>query len=216
MPEGEAIEARHRQPLDRERAAQGRGAQLRHPQAAARVRRRRQRPAQGDLPAAQRAARERARSRRPIASIRADVLDGRGARRSSRPTASRSNGTCRASSAGWRPTAQLASPVAEWAQADASDRSRTKTSRERVIDQAAGAVRRRKFDPSAPSDLKPLRARGDAAVDRLPLARAPGRARLPAPGHPPARLRAEEAEAGIQARGLRALRRDCSTRSSAR
>ena len=38
------------------------------------------------------------------------------------------------------------------------------------------------------------------------LARAPGRARLPAPGHPPARLRAEEAEAGIQARGLRALR----------
>ena len=45
---------RHRHPLDRGRAAQGRGAQLRHPQAAARVRRRRQRPAQGDLPAAQR------------------------------------------------------------------------------------------------------------------------------------------------------------------
>ena len=37
------------------------------------------------------------------------------------------------------------------------------------------------------------------------LARAPGRARLPAPGHPPARLRAEEPEAGIQARGVRAV-----------
>ncbi len=39
-----------------------------------------------------------------------------------------------------------------------------------------------------------------------PLARAPGGAGLPAPGHPPARLRAEEPEAGIQARGLRAVR----------
>ncbi len=46
--------SRHRQALDRRRAAQGRGAQLRHAQAAARVRRRLQRPAQGHLPAAQR------------------------------------------------------------------------------------------------------------------------------------------------------------------
>ncbi|CAN7593817.1 hypothetical protein LJR290_004386 [Variovorax sp. LjRoot290] len=38
------------------------------------------------------------------------------------------------------------------------------------------------------------------------MARAPGFAGLPAPGHPPARLRAEAAQAGIQARGLRALR----------
>jgi hypothetical protein len=45
---------RHRHAQHRERAAQGRGAQLRHPQAAAGVRRRLQRPAQGDLPAAQR------------------------------------------------------------------------------------------------------------------------------------------------------------------
>ena len=44
------------QPLDRVGAAQGRGAQLRHPQAAARVRRRRQRAAQGHLRPAQRAA----------------------------------------------------------------------------------------------------------------------------------------------------------------
>ena len=41
-----------------------------------------------------------------------------------------------------------------------------------------------------------------------PLARAPRRARPSAPGHPPARLRAEEPEAGVQARGVRAVRRD--------
>jgi hypothetical protein len=40
---------------------------------------------------------------------------------------------------------------------------------------------------------------------RHPLARAPGGAGPPAPGHPPARLRAEEPEAGIQARSLRAV-----------
>ena len=51
---GRGHRGRHRQPQHRERAAQGRGAQLRHPQAAARIRRRRQRPAQGHLPAAQR------------------------------------------------------------------------------------------------------------------------------------------------------------------
>ncbi len=51
---GRSHRGRHRQPLDRGRAAQGRGAQLRHPQAIARVRRRRERPAQGHLPAAQR------------------------------------------------------------------------------------------------------------------------------------------------------------------
>ena len=44
----------HRHAQHRERAAQGRSAQLRHPQAVAGIRRRRQRPAQGDLPAAQR------------------------------------------------------------------------------------------------------------------------------------------------------------------
>ena len=50
-----------------------------------------------------------------------------------------------------------------------------------------------------------LHAHGAAAEHRQPLARAPGGAGLPAPGHPPARLCAEEPEAGIQARGLRAV-----------
>ena len=47
-----------------------------------------------------------------------------------------------------------------------------------------------------------------AAAARPALARAPGRDGLPAPGHPPAQLRAEESEAGIQARGVRAVHRD--------
>ena len=64
MPDGEAIEAGIVTRSHRERAAQGRGAQLRHPQAAARVRRRRQRPAQGHLPAAQRHPRGRQPGRR--------------------------------------------------------------------------------------------------------------------------------------------------------
>ena len=54
---GRADRASDRQPLDREGAEPRRVAQLRHPQAAARIRRRRQRPAPRDLPAAQRAAR---------------------------------------------------------------------------------------------------------------------------------------------------------------
>ena len=60
---GRADRAPDRQPLDREGAEPRRVAQLRHPQAAARIRRRRQRPAPRDLPAAQRAARSRRTSR---------------------------------------------------------------------------------------------------------------------------------------------------------
>ena len=65
---GRADRASDRQPLDREGAEPRRVAQLRHPQAAARVRRRRQRPAQGHLPAAQRAARRRPTSPRRSAT----------------------------------------------------------------------------------------------------------------------------------------------------
>ena len=74
MPEGEAIEHTHGHALDRERAAQGRGAQLRHPQAAARVRRRRQRPAQGHLRAAQRAPGVDGRARRRSPTCAPGVL----------------------------------------------------------------------------------------------------------------------------------------------
>ena len=54
-------------------------------------------------------------------------------------------------------------------------------------------------------ELHPVRARGVAADHRRAVARAPVRAGLPAPGHPPARLCAEAAQAGVQARGLRAV-----------
>jgi preprotein translocase subunit SecA len=94
---GRGHRGRHRQPQHRERAAQGRGAQLRHPQAAARVRRRRQRPAQGHLPAAQRdpggagAGRADRNLRR---SAMTDVV-----RTTCRPRAWRSSGTWTRSSA---------------------------------------------------------------------------------------------------------------------
>ncbi len=68
--------------------------------------------------------------------------------------------------------------------------------RRAVRQQAAGGGRRA---------VHALHAHGAAAVDGQPLARTPGRTGLPAPGHPPARLRAEEPEAGIQARSLRAV-----------
>ncbi|MBK8740886.1 MAG: preprotein translocase subunit SecA [Betaproteobacteria bacterium] len=62
-PRGRADRGGIGQPLDRDGAAQGRIAQLRHPQATARIRRRRQRPAPRHLPAAQRAARVRRHQR---------------------------------------------------------------------------------------------------------------------------------------------------------
>ena len=82
---GRGDRASDRQPLDREGAAPRRGAQLRHPQAAARVRRRRQRPAQGDLPAAQRDARGDRRRRARSATCRAAQIDDDGARATCRP-----------------------------------------------------------------------------------------------------------------------------------
>ena len=53
----------------------------------------------------------------------------------------------------------------------------------------------------------PVRAQPDAADARLALARPPRQPRPPAAGHPSARLCAEEPEAGIQARIVRALLR---------
>ncbi|MBK6396337.1 MAG: SEC-C domain-containing protein [Betaproteobacteria bacterium] len=50
-----------------------------------------------------------------------------------------------------------------------------------------------------------VRAQPDAADARSPLARPPGEPRSPAAGHTPARVRAEEPEAGVQARGVRAV-----------
>ncbi len=67
-----------------------------------------------------------------------------------------------------------------------------------------------------PGELHAVRAHGAAAEHRHALARPPERARLPAPGHPPARLCAEAAQAGIQARSLRAVRPAARHRSRTR
>ena len=209
MPEGEAIEDPHRHALDRERAAQGRGAQLRHPQAPARVRRRRQRPAQGDLPAAQRAPRGRATSRTTIAQH---------ARRRRRPTSSRSYVPPEVVEEQWDLPGSRRRCASEW-QLDAAARPSGSKAEPELDDEdaasssvAAGRGRRRSTRKVAQVGAEHVRASSSAAcmlqtLDHA-LARAPGRARLPAPGHPPARLRAEESEAGIQARGVRAVRRD--------
>ncbi len=58
-----------------------------------------------------------------------------------------------------------------------------------------------------------LRAFDHAPDARPVVARAPDGARRPAAGHPPARVRAEAAEAGVQARGLRAVRRFARSRA---
>ena len=55
------------------------------------------------------------------------------------------------------------------------------------------------------ADHAPRRARRGAAHARSALARAPGGDGIPAPGHPPARLRAEGLPLRVQARGLRAV-----------
>ena len=95
--------------------------------------------------------------------------------------------------------------VRAWAEADET----LDSGQDRGEGDRAGRRRvRREVRADREGGPAPVRALGDAAVDRHALARAPRGARLPAPGHPPARLRAEAAQAGIQARGLRALRHD--------
>ena len=71
--------------------------------------------------------------------------------------------------------------------------------RRRAVEGEGGAGRRRR--------AAAIRAQPDAADARPALARAPREPRSSAPGHPSARLCAEEPEAGIQARGVRAVLR---------
>ncbi len=138
---GRADRASHRQPLDRQGAESRRVAQLRHPQAAARVRRRRQRPAPRHLPAAQRIAGNRGHlgdhsqhDRRP----------GRGSRpRCTCPRSpSRSSGTCRR----WRPRSPASirsrRPIGEWLKADPdlSDETLRERTRDAALKQYEGKL----------------------------------------------------------------------------
>ena len=177
---GEAQDARGRgdrapdgQPLDREGAAQGRGAQLRHPQAAARVRRRRQRPAQGDLPAAQRTARDRRhlrdhpqhdprRGRRDRPPLRAG-RERRGAVGHARPGDRRSP-----------PSSSCRRPVGEWL--DRPNTTSPTTSCASAWSTAADdAVRQARKRRSAPELMRQFERSVMLQSLDYPLARAPRR-----------------------------------------
>ena len=77
--------------------------------------------------------------------------------------------------------------------------------RDRARAEGGRRVVRREDRDRRQGGVRRLRAVDHAAEPRLALARAPRRAGPSAAGHPPARLRAEESEAGIQARGVRAV-----------
>ena len=191
---------------DRARAAQGRGAQLRRPQEPARVRRRRQRSAQGDLPAAHRAdggggRRRRDRRHSPRSRQRASSIA------SCRRRASRSmwdiDGPERRRSSATSPCAARCQGLARGRQepgrggAAQAHRSRRSISAYEAKVQTYGAP-----------VVRHLEKADHAAAARPALARASRRDGLPAPGHSSAQLRAEESEAGVQARSVRAVHRD--------
>ena len=205
MKEDEVIEVRLVTKQIAERAAQGRGAQLRHPQEPARFRRRRQRPAQGHLPAAQRAAGSRVACRRP----------SRPSATTWSPTSSRRFVPANSIDEQW----DLPGPGApSWRASSACESTRRLLAEEHdEIDadehrrSTCWTWRRKLFaDKEAQIGAEIMRHAREAPHAqraRPELEGAPGAHGLPAPGHPPARLCAEAAEAGIQARSLRAVHR---------
>ncbi len=99
--------------------------------------------------------------------------------------------------------------LADRAAAEALARDRGEAHRRRPARPCAEGRRRglcRQGRPGRRRGVRQFRAFHHAAAGRPALARTPCRARPSAPGHPPARLCAEAAEAGVQARGLRAVR----------
>ncbi len=96
-------------------------------------------------------------------------------------------------------------PIEEWVKADESgDVNVLKTK----IVTALETAYEQKLATIGPRDDAPHRKAGHAADARYALARASGGHGLHAPGHLPAQLRAEKSQAGIQARGVRAVLRD--------
>ena len=118
MPEGEPIE----HPIVNRSIAKAqnarRVAQLRHPEAAARIRRRRERPAARDLPAAQRARSSRATSPDTIRNMIVRTDRRHGAAVSSRRSRSRSSGTSPGLETALAAEFQMQAPVGEWLKAD--------------------------------------------------------------------------------------------------
>ncbi len=96
----------------------------------------------------------------------------------------------------------------------ARSRSRSSRSRRCARGSLAGVQRGLRDQGGAHrrGDHAPHREGRHAAHARSALARAPGGDGLPAPGHPPARLRAEGLPLRVQARGFRAVRGDARSR----
>ena len=168
----------------------GRRPQLRHPQAAARVRRRRQRPAQGAVLAAQRSARSRQRGR-----------DGREPARRRRhemfntfvpPESVEEQWDVPALQKALEADWQIQLPLTEMLEKEPNITD--EDLRERVVAAARRTTRLRSSRWA--QVVVAVRALDHAAGHRHALARAPVLAGLPAPGHPSARLRTEEPQAG--------------------
>ncbi len=188
------------QPRAREGAAEGRGAQLRHPQEPPQVRRRDERPAQRHLRAAHRAdgPGDGHRDRRRHAP--------RGRSATSSPSTSRrrpipSSGTSTGLHEAVRQTLNLDLPVEDWAKeegiADDEVRERLTQRRRRDGRAARGALRPRHHAPGR---------EGGAAADARPsLARASRHPRPPPPGDRLPRLRPARPAQRVQDRGLRAV-----------
>ena len=97
---------------------------------------------------------------------------------------------------------KLQLPIQEWLQQEPDlDEEQL---RSRIV-AAAHETYEAKIALGRPCGHAPVRAGDDAAEPRYALARASVGARPSAAGHPSAGLRAEESQAGVQARGLRAV-----------
>ncbi len=183
-----------------EGAAEGRGAQLRHPQEPAEIRRRDERPAQGHLRAAARSDARRGgrRDRRRHAPF--------GDRGPGRQVHTR-EGLSRA--VGHDEPRRRAARRAH-ARSAGEGLGQGRRHRRRGDARAHPAARRRahgrqggQMGPRRHSLRREVRPAADA---RPSLARAPGDARTPAPGDRPARLRPARSAQRIQGGGLRAVR----------
>ena len=209
LEDGEAIVIPVDLEGDRDRAEEGRGAQLRHPQAGRRIRRRDERPAQGHLRAARRHHGRGERQRGHHATCAP-----RRWRRSSPSIVRRapipSSGTSRACKESIEVVLGLQPPIDQWLQEDAVD---PEMIAERLQELA---------DESMAAKLEELRARAlgrrrEADPDpnaRPSLEGAPRDARRASPGHPPAAATPRRSRSTSISRRRSCCSSGCSSRSA--